>query len=431
MLIRIFQNRFYFSDEKSFGLSETSLADVGINFKDNLEIFWEVLVEENYAVEGEICLKTINYYSQSPNKFEGQTIEPDVKFIWFMPFKWSQIEGQLSSYSKKKLIEENIVYIDEKMQITYRNQEELGRKSIGSIMSFEAPIVKEPVVEKIEEIGKIYYNDIDFDLGKVSFSFKSKVLGQTFNLELENPILRKEFNTIKSYFPKVLGGRKYFTIKVVFTLRGEDVIDKKVSSEEIQSIDDKVIGQIKDARIENLISTPVPYSDEKTLFNAEDIFGRFNEASEEGNVFNQTEEEIISTLINKKKIRNAKHLQFLSGHKHSPKLKIHFTLKPYFGFVFFVEGRSKKHFCWELLETHATYLWSFEKLENEKNQQLEVLQKIISQIKIIGREKYKKTVRESSDNQSFEFHAIDHLKINTSEKEAFQYWKQRLLPLLV
>lgn len=431
IFIRISQNRFYFSDEKSFGLQETSLADAGISFKYQTEFFWEVLEEDNYVKEGEICLKIINYYAKPSIEFKGHSIDPNVKFIRFMPLKWSHLVAQLSFYKKKALIDENIVYEDDNSLNTNGYQDELRLPSNRSINSFEAFIQKEQVVERIEEIGKIFYKDIDFDTGKVSFTFNSKELGQTFNLEIENPILRKEFNTIKSYFPKVLDGKKHFTVKVVFKLKGEDVIDKEVSSEEIQSIDDKVIGQIKDERIENLISTPVSYLDEKTLFNAENIFDRFSEVSEEGNVFNQTEEEIISTLINKKKIRNAKHLQFLSGQMHSPKLKIHFTLKPYFGFVFFVEGQAKNHFCWELLETHATYVWSYVKLENENSQQLEMLQKIINQIKVNGREKYKKMVRESLDNQSFEFNAIDHFKINTSEKEAFHFWKQRLLPLLV
>ena len=67
------------------------------------------------------------------------------------------------------------------------------------------------------------------------------------------------------------------------------------------------------------------------------------------------------TLIESESPRNVKQLVYLSGKKHERTQKIRFTLNPLFGFIFFISGKNKNHICWELLNSHATYIWSFNK----------------------------------------------------------------------
>lgn len=199
------------------------------------------------------------------------------------------------------------------------------------------------------EEAKIYFIDAVFELGFISFPYKSKALKDSFNLKIENHYLLPEFNAIRNYFPKALGGKKQFSIKVRFTLTDKKVTDTLTTSPEIDRINEDLLDSVKRMRISGLTKTPLQIAVDKSLFSSADIFDSFKEEEKEGNVFNQSEQDILNILIEAGNIRNARQLQYLSGSKHSARHKLRFTLKPNFGFLFFIEGETKNHFCWELL----------------------------------------------------------------------------------
>ena len=130
-------------------------------------------------------------------------------------------------------------------------------------------------------------------------------------------------------------------------------------------------------------------------------------------------------------MRNAKHLQYLSGAKHSERHMLKFTLKPIFGFLFFIEGERQNHFCWELLNSHATYLWSFSKVESEFQFQYARIEKTISLVRQIGRDEYKREFKNGNIDGDLIFSVINHPDVNSSFKDGFVEWKHRLKERLV
>src|SRR5690606_41530370 len=62
----------------------------------------------------------------------------------------------------------------------------------------------------------------------------------------------------------------------------------------------------------------------------------------EGNVFHQSEIDILHFFMNDPKIRNRKQLEYLSGNKQSKNHILRFTLYPNFGFLFFVDRKSTR-----------------------------------------------------------------------------------------
>ena len=69
--------------------------------------------------------------------------------------------------------------------------------------------------------------------------------------------------------------------------------------------------------------------------------------------------EIIDTLLQEKtNLKNQKQLMYLSGAIQSGTDKIRFTLEPKFGFLFTFNKDGVNHYCWELLQSHASYIWT-------------------------------------------------------------------------
>lgn len=427
-LIRITDNKIFLTTENSFKLSQTSLKGKDLIFRTVQDIYLKVeIIGYDQNTKG-LNLNVTDYEPKDTSSFKEQSAKAEVSFIFFKPLKWSEIEKHLSVYTKARLIDDNIIIDDVTPNENYITKNPFSGVRMTDGLDY---LGIERSAGQITEEAKIYFKDADFNKGFVVFSYKSKELAQTYNLKIENPHLLPEFNAIKEYFPKVFKGNKKFSITVVFTIGARGASEIHTASPEIESINEDIIDKIKRERIANLTSTPLLKLTNRSIFTADDIFDSFDENLKSGNIFNQSEEDILHFLIENKNIRNATHLQFLSGSKHSPKQKLRFSLKPLFGFVFFIEGSIKNHFCWELLNSHATYIWSFDKNENDTPLQFQKVEEIINVINGIGRENYKKEFKNNKDDKDFSFWTIDHSNVNAASKEGFAEWKDKLLEGLV
>lgn len=445
-LIKISKNKVYLTPEMSLSLSQTSLVGEHLSFRTYEDIYFEIEVFDYDKNSHRISVEILDYQPKNIQNFKEQVAKAQVSFIHFKPLNWLSVERHLSSYTKSVLLREKIVIDNVSSQTNYAESNSFSRaskvaegtvnestKPISSpiYQNYSETIKREPFIEKITETAKIHFKEADFNLGFVAFSYKSKELNETYNLKIENHFLLTEFNAIKSYFPKVFGGKKQFSIKIIFTLTDRVVTDIITTSPEIESINENILDSIKRQRVANLTSTPLRNSVDKSLFTSEDIFDSFDDNLKDGNIFNQSEEDILNFLIETRNVRNAKHLQFLSGSKHSVKQKLRFTLKPLFGFVFFIEGETKNHFCWELLNSHATYLWSFDKIDSDTKFQFKRVEETINIIRDMGRETYKNDFRNNRVDSDLCFCTIEHSNINSALKDGFVEWQHRLKEKLI
>lgn len=120
--------------------------------------------------------------------------------------------------------------------------------------------------------------------------------------------------------------------------------------------------------------------------------------------------------------KNIRQLEYLSKDKHTLNEKLRFTLKPHFGFLFKVETPTKQFFFWELLNSHATYVW--EKEINDSDF-YELVEQEISFIKTNGREEYRSYYKNLL-LKPFRFYIIEHEGADFTEEERFQTWKIKL-----
>lgn len=445
-LIRICQNRIFLTPEMSLPLSQTSLQGEHLSFRTHEDICFEIEVlnydKNNYT----ITVKVINYQPLDTKPFNQQSAKAPVRFIHFEPLSWQRIERYLASYTMKALLKRNIVFeeigyvwVNEKTGSSFSTAIDRGRKTTDGAASsvsdqepgygFGKP--HHPIIETINEDAKIYFKDAVFELGFLSFPYQSKELKERFYLKIENHFLLPEFNAIRNYFPKALGGKKQFSIKVRFTLSDKKVTDTLTTSPEIERINEDLLDSVKRMRVEGLTKVPLHSKVDKSLFTSADIFDSFEENGKDGNVFHQSEHDILNSLIEAGNIRNARQLQYLAGSRHSAKQKLRFTLKPNFGFLFFIEGETKNHFCWELLNSHATYLWSFDKMESDIKCQYKRVEDIINIIRDTGRDNYKKQYRNNPAGSDLVFSSIDHRDAGSALKDGFVEWQHRLKERLV
>lgn len=151
----------------------------------------------------------------------------------------------------------------------------------------------------------------------------------------------------------------------------------------------------------------------------------------EGNVFNQTEKDILNFFLEKKGVRNKKQLAYLSGKKQSENHKLRYTLNPNFGFLFLVEGEKNNHFIWELLNSNATYIWSIEKSEREVELQFKRIEDIVNTVRTSGRENYKSAYRNNHQDNDLVFRVISHENIDSNLIDEFPKWKNKLNEQLI
>ena len=418
VIIKVTSDKVYFNNDLALPLSSTNLPCENLN-ADN--IFWQV---QQLKYEPDDCcliVKVTDYFYRLENdsEFNNQQPKKAIQFLQFHELISPKMLKSAINYYKKNVLKKSSVEI----------RQPLPSESILNIpdLNNDPYIVPQPV-EKLKKTFSIHFKDANFKLGYVTFDKYIPELRQAISFEIENEDILAEYEYVKSYFPKVLKKRQ-FKVYVTIKYQGNKILDVFARSSDIDLINSGLIESIKISRTLDLTKKPVKDPD-KSLFTSDEIFDAFNDNDQEGNIFRQSEEDILNFLIDVKKVRNRKQLEYLAGLKQSAREKLRFTLHPHFGFLFLIEGRDMWHFCWELLNSHATYIWSCEK-KKKLNLQVKRVERIINSIRTIGRQQYKMAYYENHVDEDLSFSVINHERINSNFVDGFVSWKHRLNERLV
>lgn len=415
-IIRISKNVIFITPECSFTIEQTNLPNP-FSFTFSRDIYFEV-EPTSFEKEDKIAfIKITDYSPKDYSSFSTQTVKTKIDGLYFEKMDWKQLKAFLVAYNESALQKAGLIFNNESLEANQINLETPNIKVWDTHQNEEAKALREEFM--------VYFNDAYFELGFVSFTKKLKNYEQPINFKIENSHIRPEFNLIKNYFPKAFGNKKKFHVSANIQSKDDQILNVYATSPEIQQIDEVIIDSVKRARTLNLISVPKFSEIDKSLFTSEDIFSNFDDKGEEGNVFKQSESDIFNFLLEERTVRNKKQLQYLAGYKHSSKQKIRFTLKPNFGFLFFIEGETMYHYCWELLNSHATYLWSFDKIESDIHFQYKRIEENINTIREQGRQNYKNAYREDKIKTDVNFCILDHRKINSKLKDGFVEWRHK------
>jgi hypothetical protein len=140
---------------------------------------------------------------------------------------------------------------------------------------------------------------------------------------------------------------------------------------------------------------------------------------------------LLEIILRDDKIRNKQQIIYLAGKLHTATEKILFTSHPQFGFVFHVRGNDLMHFVWELLNSHATYVWSYDPKRTTSKLARRRLEYALSTIREEGRQSYRIEMPHAPGMDQLHFSVIRHDKIAVSTSAGFAIWRARLQERLV
>ena len=425
---KISKNRIYITPDHSLALNQTNIPAGSTSFRGSEHYFWRVEVTDVNRDQQSVSMKVIEYYPSEKAQFAEQSLKYDVERLLFEPFGWNQLEAFLSCY-KKSDFQGLIVEPEEEDELDDVWDDDLDDDWDDDHEPTVLPeeTAREPLVEVIREECRVSFAKTTFHDGRVEFECELNRFPRSVTFEIHNPCILREFEYVKGYFPKVFGERT-FQVSVTVTLEDHFPSKKTARSPQIESIDQNTVRAVQDCRALALIKTPKSTKKRQAIFTAADVFGNFEEAAIESelSVLKQSEQDILSLLAKQKSIRNQRQLDYLSNVKQSADHVIRFSLKPLFGFIFCVSGQKMNHFCWELLDSNATYIWSISNSEGSTTDQFNRIDETICQIREIGRQKYKQAYAAGELDSDLAFHALTHKSIQSDSAESFSTWKQEL-----
>jgi len=455
-LIKISDNRVFIAPDVSLCLAQTNIPPES-RFRSSEGAYWKVKVTKVDRSCHSVTLRVVDYHPTEVEPFEEQGPKHEVARIEFEPFDWDELEGFLISYRKSDfqglMIKKEEAPSNEDLddpweqlsmpaarpvhrepeieEVEVPSNEDLDDPREQPSVPAARPVHREPKIEEIEAECRIDFKEVRFGDGYVEFSYRPNRLRNALDFKVHNPHILSEFQYVKQYFRKVFDSR-VFTAYITVRLQDGCVLDKVAKAPLLESIDQNTIQSIRDCRSLSLLKHATTPKAKKRTFTAIDVFDNFEpaESTSQLSIFKQSEQDILSLLARQGGIRNKQQLEYLAGDIQSPDQVIRFTLKPLFGFIFFRIGVKQHHFCWELLNSNATYVWSLGKNRNVEHQFARIDQ-IIARIHDIGRQEYRRGYERGELDSDIEFTPIIHRGINSAPEVALNHWKDNLKRLLV
>jgi hypothetical protein len=431
-ILRIKDGKFYYTENDFIDIRDTNISGGKMSFRNDRDIFWEVELFNYNILTKTIRVRVLNYSPENISNYYKQKQKKPVKSFLFEKFEWSKIEPQLSYYQTSALsnIIKGIPSLDNTNNENLKIEKRFNNSDFNSLGEPKLLIDNKNIefienqIVKIDEELSFYYKNANFKDGFVSVNFKPKLCSNKEEIKIFNNKILPEYEYVKNYFPKYFKKGKKFKVQLSGKVQFGKLLYYEATSVEIQSINENVISTVRDLIEVDLFDTVDTDKIDKNIFSIEEIIEKSNINESIKDSIDKEPQKLLYSIIKLKDVKNKKQLEYLAGFKHKGNYQLRFTLKPLFGFLFYVESGKKNHFCWELLNSHATYIWSFDSKYDffEKLYDIDV---IINYIRINGRKKYKQFTRNEIEN-NFTFKTIFHKNKLTEFKDGFIEWKNEL-----
>lgn len=366
---------------------------------------WKILKEGNYQV----LITTGQFFG------EGTDLQNANCLFLVYPFSF---EGKLIQYIGRVQRSEvtPTIYDYRDIKIDYLNKLFLKRNTFYRKIDKQATLFDEPTEEivetntiTIERQIKIPIEQLEFRYGSISFRHSIPELKTELEFEIENLVVRPEFEVMKPYFSKAIKS-KNVKIDIHAEFENNKLISQLATSTDVEKINREVIEGVKFTFVsKNIIGRP--------LLQNENLLDINQVQGEKTNSLYKSGEELLEDILKKGNYKHHKHLQFLSQRHDRNTLKIRFVLSP-FSFVFLLTGKEQFHIVLETLDTEeATYLWHFHKDKPTLKTKLKEIDEQLSVIRNKGRQAFLK-------NQPENFSRVLH--DYSDEKKGFIIWKDLL-----
>jgi len=265
----------------------------------------------------------------------------------------------------------------------------------------------------LDETLKIPIDQLEFQFGNISFSHLAKEVNFILTFEIENKIIRPEFNVLKSYFAKQLKS-KFVQISVYAEFQNHLLIAQSAASPALERINKEMIDSLKfQFSQKHFLKKQIPVEG-KILHNLQSL-----QATDQQ--LYQSEAELLDDLLSDENIKHYRPLKYLASKHEAHILKIRFVLAP-FSFIFLLAGEQNFHLILETLNTEeATYIWHLKKDLQSLRAEIIALEHQLNQIRAQGRQWF-------LANQPPNFNRLLHDYFDP--QKGFITWKDQLEELM-
>ena len=369
---------------------------------------WKILQDGNFQV----LITTGQYFG------EGTDLQNISCLFLVYPFSF---EGKLIQYiGRVQRSEINpIIYDYRDYKIDYLNKLFLKRniyyrKIDKQATLFDAPkdeIITTNHILAIEKQIKVSIEELEFHYGSVAFKYAVNEVNVTLEFQVENMIIRPEFEVLKPYFIKALKS-KNVSVAIFAEFENGKLVSQSAQSTDIEHINTEVVEGVKFQFLnKGLLKQFTPKK--QNILISDDL-------QEQGKIYSNAEE-LLNEILKNKQYKHSQHIQYLAERHASQIMKIRFVLHP-FSFVFLLAGGQSYYVVLETLDTEeATYIWLTPK---DKLTLMEEVKQIDSQLNIIRDKGRQNFLENSPDNFTRIFHDY------SDNKKGFIIWKSAIEELI-
>ncbi len=428
IVLRVDNAGVHYSATGCFPWSMTNLPANAFRFRDREEVYWEVGLTDYAADAAALHLEVLHYEAEDLDFDPQRQMKRPVNRLVFAPLDAEAFKAQLMYYRLGELAavlapssarpapadwDDDDDFLDD--DTDFLDDELLDEEEAWELAC--------PVPVRSVDFA-FPFLDLKIGNGGVSGEVELPGVAKPLPFKIANEHLLAEFDAIKPYFVKALQRK---TIRVAAQLSFPDGRPalSGASSAEIARIDERMLELFRARSLRDLLRGS-PRTVDKSLFTPEDFFESLDDDALGKALLPQDGHDLLAALLQERPVRNARQLEFLSGRLHGSGQKLRYVLSPEFGFVFFAAGQDAHHFILELLDSHATYVWSIPRDWEDLPAQYLAVEREIAAIATVGRGQYRRYLH-------FEhaFWFVIHEAAESGVTDGFPRWKNRLLEGLV
>ena len=371
--------------------------------------YWKVKILNYLPMERKIHCEVISY-NNGDTEFETNQIgyQNQLQNIDIITFRSIDTNGLLKTSSA----ENQGTFLPEKSHRIYRsNPVDYLNNENDYHPSTKLKIIQ-PIKSRFNEYFNIEFEKIEIIDNGITFNYKTKYTNQKIEVTITNIFLKKEFDSVKNYFTRVLGTKK-INVTLIFETTPNEIKIIYANSKEIDKINSDFIDQVKFTLLKSIIKK-INTENDNSILTMEESFKHLEENSVEASTFYSDSSEYLNDLLKIKKSKHYDNLRFLSSKHLSGIMKLRFIYKP-LSFIFIIGGGSNYYLIWETHSSkEATYIWPTIKEENEARKALKEITNVILKMTLQGKTDY---IKNSEENFYRVFHDYKE------GIEGFKKWK--------
>ena len=353
LVLRPTNERLYLTDELALPWSATNLGEGNFLLRTREPVYWEAEMTGYDRASGALSVRIIDYAASADQYQPARPARSTVRTVQFATLDRERFCAQLTYYRASELPLSN-------GELSNAACTELPGADDRTDVRAPNTIPGVPVSPDLEDAAPRSY-PLNF-----SVSITELKIGDGYaegyyrdwvgeiRYRIPNSHLRKEFHPIRGYFARQLRRKTVeVTAQLTFDVAGEPEIHT-ARSPQLRRIDDRLLEVLRARTLQDLLR---PEETNRRLFTPEELLSNYPADDPVRVLLPPPGAELLEEILRSQDVRNAAQLAHLASRQEAGQ-KLRFVLSPRFGFLFFVRGEAMHHFLLELLDSHATYVWS-------------------------------------------------------------------------